>query len=70
MHTPSHESEKLTKLGMDHEFVPKWPYRELVGALMYAAACTRTDLTHAKGEVVKYCDKNVRASGSKSSANT
>uniref|UniRef100_A0AAV1V3K5 Integrase catalytic domain-containing protein n=1 Tax=Peronospora matthiolae TaxID=2874970 RepID=A0AAV1V3K5_9STRA len=58
VHTPSNESEKLTKLGDDDEFVPKWPYRELVGALMYVATCTRPDIMHAVGEVAKYCERH------------
>ena len=57
VHTPSNESEKLTKLAMDEGFVPKWPYRELVGALMYVATCTRPDIMHAVGEVAKHCER-------------
>ncbi|CAI5712611.1 unnamed protein product [Peronospora destructor] len=55
VHTPTNESEKLTKLEKKEDFVPKWPYRELVGALMYVATCTRPDIMHAVGEVSKYC---------------
>jgi len=58
VHTPANESEKLTKLGDDDVFVPKWPYRELVGALMYVATCTRPDIAHAVGEVAKHCERH------------
>ena len=47
----------MAKLENDDDFVPKWPYRELVGALMYVPTCTRPDIMHAVGEVAKYCAK-------------
>ena len=37
--------------------MPKFPYRELVGALMYIATCTRPDIAHAVGEVAKFCER-------------
>ena len=37
--------------------MPKFPYRELVGALMYVAKCTRPDIAHAVGEVSKFCER-------------
>ena len=40
VYTPTNESEKLPKLKTGEDFVPKWPYRELVGALTYVATCT------------------------------
>ena len=58
VHTPMNESEKLTKLDDNEHFVSKWPYRELVGALMYVATCTRPDIMHAVGEVAKYCERH------------
>ena len=57
VYTPTNESEKLTKLE-NEDFATKWPYRELVGALMYVATCTRPDIMHAVGEVAKYCEKH------------
>lgn len=56
VHTPMNKSEKLTKLEREDDYVPRWPYRELVGALMYIATCTRPDIMHAVGEVAKYCE--------------
>ena len=57
MHTPSNESEKLTKLMDDDELVPKWHYCKLVGALMHVATCTRPYIMHAVGEVAKYYER-------------
>ena len=57
VHTPADSSAKLAKVPDEEVFVPKFPYRELVGALMYVATCTRPDLAHAVGEVAKYCER-------------
>ena len=38
-------------------FVPKFLYRELVGALMYVAKCTRPDIAHAVSEAAKFCER-------------
>ena len=37
--------------------MPNFPYRELVGALMYVATCTRPEIVHAVGEVAKFCER-------------
>uniref|UniRef100_A0AAV1UD78 Reverse transcriptase Ty1/copia-type domain-containing protein n=1 Tax=Peronospora matthiolae TaxID=2874970 RepID=A0AAV1UD78_9STRA len=54
VHTPADSNSKLIKMGQEEAFVPKYPYRELVGALMYIATCTRPDIAHAVGEVAKF----------------
>ena len=57
VHTPADSNAKLAKVPDEEVFVPKFPYRELVGALMYVATCTRPDIAHAVGEVAKYCER-------------
>uniref|UniRef100_A0AAV1UTQ2 Polyprotein n=1 Tax=Peronospora matthiolae TaxID=2874970 RepID=A0AAV1UTQ2_9STRA len=57
VHTPADSNSKLIKMRQDEAFVPKYPYRELVGALMYIATCTRPDIAHAVGEVAKHCER-------------
>ena len=57
VHTPADSNSKLVKIPDGEVFVPKFPYRELVGALMYVATCTRPDIAHAVGEVAKFCEK-------------
>jgi hypothetical protein len=37
------------------------PYREAVGALMYAVTCTRLDTAWADSQVVKFCPRPTRA---------
>jgi hypothetical protein len=34
-----------------------YPYREAIGSLMYAAICTRPDISYAVGQVAKYSSK-------------
>ena len=60
VHNPSNESGKLSKLEPSEEFIGKWPYRELVGALMYIATCTRPEIMHAVGEAAKHCERHGR----------
>ena len=50
-------NSKLVKMPEEEAFVPKFPYCELVGALMYIATCTRPDIAHAVGEVAKFCER-------------
>uniref|UniRef100_A0AAV1U138 Reverse transcriptase Ty1/copia-type domain-containing protein n=1 Tax=Peronospora matthiolae TaxID=2874970 RepID=A0AAV1U138_9STRA len=57
VHTPADSNSKLIKMGQEEAFVPMYPYRGLVGASMYIATCTRTDIAHAVGEVVKFCER-------------
>ena len=57
VHTPADSNSKLIKMRQEEAFVPKYPYRELVGALMYIATCTRPDIAHAVGEVAKFCER-------------
>ncbi|GMF38237.1 unnamed protein product [Phytophthora lilii] len=57
VHTPADSNSKLVKLPEGEEFVPKFPYRELVGALMYVATCTRPDFAFGVGEVAKFCER-------------
>ncbi|KAG6610908.1 Retrovirus-related Pol polyprotein from transposon TNT 1-94 [Phytophthora cinnamomi] len=56
VHTPADSNSKLVKPSEDEVFAPKYPYRELVGALMYLATCTRSDIAQAVGEVAKFCE--------------
>uniref|UniRef100_A0AAV1U0A0 Reverse transcriptase Ty1/copia-type domain-containing protein n=1 Tax=Peronospora matthiolae TaxID=2874970 RepID=A0AAV1U0A0_9STRA len=57
VHTPADSNWKLIKMGQEEAFVPKYPYRELVGALMYIATCTRPDIAHPVGEVANFCER-------------
>ena len=57
VHTPADSNSKLIKMRREEDFAPKYPYRELVGALMYIATCTRPDIAHAVGEVAKFCER-------------
>ncbi|POM77343.1 RxLR effector candidate protein [Phytophthora palmivora] len=52
VYTPADSSAKLMKPSEDEYFVAKYPYRELVGALMYLATSTRPDIAYAR--VLKY----------------
>lgn len=42
----------------DETFVPRFPYREVVGALMYIVTYTRPDTSFAVGEVLKYLKRH------------
>ena len=56
----SHACGQQFEFGQDirqEVFVSKFPYRELVGALMYVATCTRPDIAHAVGEAAKFCER-------------
>uniref|UniRef100_H3G9W5 Reverse transcriptase Ty1/copia-type domain-containing protein n=1 Tax=Phytophthora ramorum TaxID=164328 RepID=H3G9W5_PHYRM len=57
VHTPADCNSKLVKMSEEEAFVAKYPYRELVGALMYLATCTRPDIAQAVGEVAKFCER-------------
>ncbi|POM68330.1 Integrase catalytic core protein [Phytophthora palmivora] len=57
IYTPADSSAKLMKSSEDEYFVAKYPYRELVGALMYLATSTRPDIAYAVGEVAKFCER-------------
>lgn len=61
VHTPADSNSKLSKLPEEEAFAPKYPYRELVGALMYIATCTRPDIAYAVGEVAKFCERYGKA---------
>ena len=54
--TPTNESEFLTRLMQYDHTASTWPYWELVGALMHISTCSRPDIMHAVGGVVKYCE--------------
>ena len=56
-HSPADANSKLHMMDEDEEFVPRHPYREIVGSLMYAMVCTRPDIADAVGSVAKYCEK-------------
>lgn len=45
--TPLSAGTKLTKNAVDHPDNTIFPYRKLVGALMYVARATRPDIEHA-----------------------
>lgn len=53
--TPMDPSVKLTKQDRTEEDC-KLPYRELVGALMYLAICTRPDITYAVSHLSQFND--------------
>ena len=57
VHTPVDSKSKLVKISDEEVFVPKFPYRELVVALMYVATCPRPDIAHAVGKSAKFCER-------------
>lgn len=57
IHTPADCNAKLMKMPDDEEFTERFPYRQLVGSLMYAMTGTRPDIANALGNVSKYCEK-------------
>ena len=56
MHTPADSNLKLVTPTQTEASISKFPYRKLVGALMYVATYTRPDIEHAVGEVAKFCE--------------
>ena len=61
MHTAADSNSNLTKSLDEEAFVSKLTYRELFGALMYIATCTRPDIAYAVGEVDKVCERYEKA---------
>jgi hypothetical protein len=51
---PLSASVKLSRDGDEPLDVSLFPYRELVGSLMYLAVCTRPDISHAVGALARY----------------
>jgi hypothetical protein len=51
---PLSASVKLSRDGDEPLDVSVFPYRELVGSLMYLAVCTRPDISHAVGALARY----------------
>ena len=58
VNSPADENSKLKKMQDDELFKPCFPYREIVGSLMYAMVCTRPDIADAVGSVSKYCERH------------
>ena len=46
--------EQSPKTAEEHEHMALVPYASVVGSLMYAMVCTRTDIAHAVGVVSRY----------------
>ena len=46
---------KLAKFGKKKEAPGGWPFRELVGSLMWLATQTRPDISNAVRAVARYC---------------
>ena len=44
------------KMPDEEKFVPKFPYREFVGALMYILTCMLSDTAHTASEAAKFCE--------------
>ena len=57
IHTPADSNSKLVKILDKEVLVPKFPYRELVGSLMYVAKCTRPDIAYGVDEVAMFCER-------------
>jgi len=55
--TPADSNTILVKMTEDEEFIDKFPYRELIGSIMYAMIATRPDVANALGNVAKYSGK-------------
>lgn len=56
--TPSELKERLTK-AQQGSILPKrgqWPYRELIGALMYLAMATRPDIANTTAKLAQFAD--------------
>lgn len=51
---PADPNQVLMKSNIENTSV--YPYRQLIGSLMYAMTGTRPDIANALGEVAKYCD--------------
>jgi len=57
VYTPAEIGNVLVKMSEEETFEDRYPYREVVGSLMYALTCTRPDIGNAVGNVAKYCAK-------------
>ena len=57
VHTPADSNSKLVKMPEGEVFVPKFPFHELIGELMYVATCTRPDIAHEVSEAAKFCER-------------
>ena len=50
------ELELASMTDHDREVVGKFPYRQIVGSLLYVAVCTRIDISHAVSFLSRYLD--------------
>ncbi|KAF1317267.1 Integrase catalytic core protein, partial [Globisporangium splendens] len=57
VYLPADANSRLSRMSDGEEFVPRYPYRELVGSLMYVVTCTRSDVADAVGNVAKFCER-------------
>lgn len=55
MSTPSDPNQNLHDFGDSKK--SKYPYRELVGSLMYLVVATRPDISYAVGNISRYVAK-------------
>ena len=53
--TPMDANLRLSKFGEDAEPAEAARYPELIGCLLYLAACTRPDIAHAVGVLSRFC---------------
>ena len=58
--TPADMNSKLEQGEVEEDEDNDFPYRELVGSLMYAMVCTRPDIANAVGTISKHCEKPSR----------
>ena len=57
----NHEEELQNQSSDDEEYVKGFPYREMIGTLLFLAICTRLDIAYAVGYLSRYLSKPVKS---------
>ncbi|GAB9477113.1 hypothetical protein Gpo141_00014172 [Globisporangium polare] len=58
VYLPADANSRLSQMADGDVCVTQFPYRELVGSLMYIVTCTRPDIADAVGNVAKFCERH------------